>query len=47
VYPGHRQFLSKQHTLRKKGKHFNGNPDHQPKPKERTSLDVFDMVKDL
>jgi hypothetical protein len=47
VYPGHRRFLSKQHTLRNKGKHFNGKPYHRPNPKERTGLDVFDMVKDL
>jgi hypothetical protein len=47
VYPGHRQFLSKQHSLRKKCKHFNGKADHRPKPKERIGADVFDMVKDL
>jgi hypothetical protein len=47
VYPWHRRFVSKQHTLRKKGKHFNGKADHQSKPKKRTGADVFDMVKDL
>jgi hypothetical protein len=44
---GHRRFLSKQHTLRKNGKHFKGKADHRPKPKERTGADVFDMVKGL
>jgi hypothetical protein len=47
VYLGHRQFLARQHNLRKKGKHFNGKADHWPKPTERTGTDVFDMVKDL
>jgi hypothetical protein len=32
MYPGHHQFLSNKHTLRKKGKHFNGKTDHRPKP---------------
>jgi hypothetical protein len=31
----------------KKGKHFNGKADHRDKPKERTGVDVFDMVKDI
>ena len=47
VYLGHRRFLLAKHPLRKKGKHFNGQADHQPKPTERTGADVFRMVKDL
>ena len=48
VYPGHRRCLLTKHHLRKKGsKHFNGQACDQPKPKERTGADVFDMVKDL
>jgi hypothetical protein len=47
VYPGHRRFLGKHHTLRKKGQHLNGKADHRPKPKERIGADVFDMVKDI
>ena len=47
MYPGHRRFLLAKHPLRNKGKHFNGQACRQPKPKERTGADVFDMVKDL
>jgi len=47
VYLGHRRFLPRQHNLRKRGKHFNGKADHRTKPKERSGVDVFDMVKDL
>jgi hypothetical protein len=47
VYLAHHQFLGKHHTLRKKGKHFNGKADHRGKHKEHTGVDVFDMVKDI
>ena len=47
VYPGNHRFLLPTHTLRKKGKHFNGEADNRCKPIRRTGDDVFDMVKDL
>jgi hypothetical protein len=47
VYLSYHRFLSKIHTVRKKGKHFNGKADHRDKPKEYTGDDVFDMVKDI
>ena len=47
VYLGHRRFLPKNHTVRKKGKHFKGEADHRNKPIHRTGDDVFGMVKDL
>jgi hypothetical protein len=47
VYISHHRFLSKIHAVRKKGKHFNGKADHREPPKENTSDDVFDMVKDI
>jgi hypothetical protein len=34
-------------TYHKKGKHFNSKTDHREKPKERTGVDVFNMVKDI
>ena len=47
VYLGNRRFLRIRHPLRKKGKHFKGEPDHRRKPIHRTGDDVFDVVKDL
>jgi hypothetical protein len=47
VYLSHRQFLGKHHTLRKKGKHFNGKANHWDKTKEHIGVDVFNMVKDM
>ena len=32
VYLGFRQFLPTNHPVRKKGKHFKGEPDHRKKP---------------
>jgi hypothetical protein len=47
VYLECRKFLSTNHQVRKKGKHFNGEVDHQKKPKLPKGADVFGMVKDL
>ena len=47
MYLGHCRFLSANHPLRKKGKHFKGKTDHQTKPGNRTSEDVLNMVKDV
>ena len=47
MYPGHRRFLPKQHPVRKKGKHFNGEPDHRTKPTRPIGDVIYDMVKDL
>ena len=47
VYLGHRQFLAKNHQLRKKGKHFKGTIEHRSKPGKRDGAEVFEMVKDL
>jgi len=47
VYLGYRRFLSMNHPVRKKGKHFKGKADHRCKPCNRTGEDVFEMVKDV
>jgi hypothetical protein len=47
VYLGYRRFLPKNHLLRKKGKHFKGTADHQPRPRNRTGKDILEMVKDV
>ena len=47
VYLGYSRFLPTKHALRKKGKHFKGEADHQRKSVLRTSDQVIDMVKDL
>jgi hypothetical protein len=47
VYLGYRQFLSINHVLRKKDKHFKGEADHRKKTRHRTGHDILDMVKDL
>jgi hypothetical protein len=38
---------SKNHVVRKKGKHFKGENDHRNKPIHPTRDDVFGMVEDL
>ena len=47
VYLGYRRFLSMNHLVRKKEKHFKGKADHRCKPRNRTREDVFEMVKDV
>jgi hypothetical protein len=47
VYLGYHRFLPKNHPLRKKGKHFKGKADHQPKPGNRSGEDVLELVKDV
>jgi hypothetical protein len=47
VYMGHHRFLPKNHPLRKKGKHFKGEPDTRPKPFHHLGKYVHDMVKDV
>jgi hypothetical protein len=47
MHMGHRQFLSANHALRKKGKHFKGKADHQKKPDNCSGEDVLNMVKDV
>ena len=47
VYLGHRRFLSANHPVRKKGKHFKGKAGHLTKPRNRTGEDVLDMVNDV
>jgi hypothetical protein len=47
VYMGHHWFLSSNHTLRKKGKHFKGKADHQEKPENHSGKDIFNVVKDV
>ena len=44
---GYHRFLPIRHPVRKKGKHFKGQPDHRTKPMHCIGKDVFDMVKDL
>ena len=47
MYLGNRRFLSMNHPVRKKGKHFKDKADHRCKPRNRTGKDVFEMVKDV
>nr|CAH66075.1 H0215E01.3 [Oryza sativa] len=47
VYMGHSRFLTANHPVRKKGKHFEHKADHCTKPKHRIGKTVFAMVKDL
>ena len=47
MYLGHRRFLTRQHPVRKKDKHFKGEADHRTKPTCPTGDDIYDMVKDL
>ena len=41
VYMGHRRFFPLNHTLRRKGKHFKGEPE------TRAKQHVFSMIKDV
>ena len=43
----HRRFLSLNHALRKRGKHFKGKAERQTKPDNRSGENVFNMVKDV
>ena len=47
VYMGHRRFLPLNHPLRRKGKHFKGQPATRAKPMFRNGKRVFSMVKDV
>ena len=47
VYLGQRRFLTRNHPVRKKSKHFKGEVDHRKKHVHRTGDDIFGMVKDL
>jgi len=44
---GHRRFLPLNHPLRKKGKHFKGEPETRAKPMFRDEKRVFSMIKDV
>ena len=44
---GHRRFLPLNHPLRKKGKHFKGEPETRAKPMFRDRKCVFSMIKDV
>jgi len=47
VYMDHRRFLPLNHPLRRKGKHFKGEPETRAKPIFRNGKRVFSMVKDV
>ena len=47
MYLGHRRFLTKQHAVRKKGKHFKCEADHRKKPNLPDGDAIFGMVKDI
>ena len=47
VYMGHRRFLPLNHPLRKKEKHFKGEPETRAKPMFRDEKCVFSMIKDV
>nr|ABB46929.2 transposon protein, putative, CACTA, En/Spm sub-class [Oryza sativa Japonica Group] len=47
LYMGHRRFLAANHSVRKKGKHFEHKADHRMKPKHRSGKKMFAMVNDL
>ena len=44
---GHRRFLLLNHPLRKKGKHFKGEPETRAKSMFLNGKRVFSMVKDV
>ena len=44
---GHRRFLPLNHHLRRKEKHFKGEPETRAKPMFRNGKRVFSMVKDV
>ena len=41
MYLGYRLFLSMNHQVRKKGKHFKRKADHRCKPRNKTRADLF------
>jgi hypothetical protein len=47
MYLDYRRFLPRNHQVRKKGKHFKGQAEHQSKPDNRIGEDVFEMAKDV
>ena len=47
MYLANRRFLSTNHPIRKKGKHFKGEADHRKKPELPAGDDVFGMFKDI
>ena len=47
VYMGHRRFLPLNHPLRKKGKHFKGEPETRAKSMFCDGKRVFLMIKDV
>jgi len=47
VYMGHRRFLPLNHPLRKKGKHFKGEPETCAKPMFCDRKRVYSMIKDV
>ena len=47
VYMGHRRFLPLKHPLRRKGKHFKGEPETRAKPMFHDGKRVFSMIKDV
>ena len=47
VYIGHHRFLPLNHTLGKRGKHFQGKAEHQTMPDNHSGEDVFNMVMDV
>ena len=44
---GHHRFLPLKHPLRRKEKHFKGEPDTRAKPMFRDGKHVFSMIKDV
>src|SRR6185437_1984226 len=44
---GHRRFPPLNHPLRRKGKHFKGEPETRAKPIFQNGKRVFSMVKDV
>ena len=47
VYMGYRRFLPLKHPLRRKGKHFKGEPETHAKPMFCVGKCVFSMIKDV
>ena len=47
MYLGCRQFLTTNHPVRKKGKHFKGEADHRKKPNLPDGDAIFGMVKGI
>jgi len=47
IYMGYHRFLPLKHPLRRKGKHFKGEPETRAKPMFRDGKHVFSMIKDI